>query len=337
MKKYSALSTTLLFSSLSIATFSTHASGLNKVIENSVIEGAIEIEAGFSNNYADENSSDIAIATVELVIDSTINDKITTHILLLHEEDETSLEVDEASISIDLDNGFTLTAGQLYLPFGNYETNMISDSLPHEFSEARETAIQLDITSGAFTSSFYVFNGDVLETGADDAIESMGFNIKYSTDSLTAGISYTNNLTDGDLISDSLNFNPATASYVSAMSVYATASFGDTSVFFEHITALDEFDATDLAISTVNKKPGTLNLEVSFELKDAIVAVAYQSSTDAVDFELPETRFLVSYSMDLMKNTSLAFELASDTDYSIADGGTGEKASALTTQLAIAF
>jgi len=337
MKKYSTIFTALLLTGLSAQSTTTNASGVSKFISNSVIEGAIEIEAGFSSDYAGDDASDIAVATVELVIDSNINDKISTHILLLHEEDETALEVDEASISFDLDNGYSLTAGQLYLPFGNYETNMISDSLPHEFSEARETAIQLDITSGAFTSSFYMFNADVLETGADDSIESMGFNIEYSTDSFTAGISYINNLSDGDLISELLVSSPATTSYVSAMSVYATASFGKTSVFFEHITALDEFDSTDLDISTSNQKPGALNLEVGFELKDAVVAVAYQSSTEAVDFELPETRFLVSYSMDLMKNTSLAFELASDTDYSIADGGTGENASALTTQLAIAF
>lgn len=41
--------------------------------------------------------------------------------------------------------------------------------------------------------------------------------------------------------------------------------------------------------------------------------------------------------MDIMKNTALAFELASDDDYSVADGGTGESASAVTAQLAVAF
>jgi len=334
MKKCSIVFTALLLTGLSTQSTTVNASGVSKFISNAVVEAAIEIEAGFSNNYADENTSDITVATIELVIDSKINDKISVHILLLHEEDETTLEVDEASISFDLENGYSLMAGQLYLPLGNYETNMISNSLPHEFSEVRETAIQLDITSGAFTSSFYVFNGDVLENGANDSIESMGFNIAYTTDSSTFGFSFINNLSDGDLITDVIS---TTVSYVSGISIYATTTFGQTSVFFEYISAMDEFDVADLSISTTNQKPSTLNLELGFELKDAVFAVAYQTSSEAVDFELPETRFLVSYSMNLMKNTSLAFELTSDTNYSIADGGTGENASALTTQLAIAF
>jgi len=337
MKKFSTIYTALLLTGLSAQSTMTHASDTGNIISNTVIEGAIEIEAGFSNDYNDENSSDIAVATVELSINSTINEKISSHIVLLHEEDETALEVDEASISIDLGNGYLLTAGQLYLPFGNFETNMVSDSLPLELGETRETAVQLDIESGSVTSSVYLFNGDVIENNADDSVASMGLNITYSADSFTTGISYINNITDSDLISESLASTPATTSYVSAMSVYANASFGKTSVFVEYMTALDEFDAADLSISTSNKKPATMNLEAGFDLDGAMLAIAYQTTSEAVDFDLPEGRVLVSYSMDLMKNTSLAFELASDTDYSVADGGTGENASALTTQLVIAF
>lgn len=335
MKKHSILPATFLLTGLFSFTTATNASGLNKFIENSVIEGAIEIEAGFLNDYAGESSSDIAVATVELIIDSTINEKITTHILLLHEEDETSLEVDEASISINVDKGFNITAGQLYLPFGNYETNMISDSLPLEFAEARETAIQLDYETGPVSSSFYIFNGDVLENGADDSIASMGLNIAYATDDMTIGFSYTNNLTDGDLITDTTG--TVIDAYVSGMSVYATASFGKTSVFVEHISAIDAFDAADLTFNATGAKPTATNLEAGFELNDAVIAVAFQASSEAVDLGLPETRLLLSYSMEIMKETSLAFELASDSDYSVADGGSGEKASALTAQLAIAF
>ena len=42
-------------------------------------------------------------------------------------------------------------------------------------------------------------------------------------------------------------------------------------------------------------------------------------------------------SVAVLDNTSLAFELARDEDYSLADGGTGKSANTLTAQLAVEF
>lgn len=328
--KTQATALAILIASTLSSTPTLAESTINKFINNTSMEGVIEIEAGFSDDFSGASSSQIEVATVELVFDSKINKNISSHILLLHEAD-TALEVDEASISIDISNGTTVTAGQLYLPFGNYETNMISDSLPHEFSEVRETAIQLDYEVGAISSSVYLFNGSVLETGADESIDSFGFNLAYEADNVTVGMSYTNNLTDGDLITDSITDPTAVTSYTAGLSIYSTASLGSTSVFFEYVTALDEMIASDLSNSTVNAEPSTINLEVGFELKDAMFAIAYQTTDEAAAFDLPESRLMLSYSMDVMKDTSLAFEIASDTDY--AD----ENASAITIQLATSF
>ena len=335
MKRTSTLSATVLFASLSATPVFADSTTISKFIKDSVVEGAIEIEAGFSNNA----SSDITAATVELVIDSKINETVSSHILLLHEEDDTPLEVDEASISMDMGDGFTLTAGQLYLPFGNHETNMISDSLPHELSETRETAIQLDYESNATTSSFYLFYGDVLKNAEQDAIASMGLNIAYATDDVTIGFSYINNLTEGDLITDTVitNTKPTVVLNVSAMSVYANTAFGDTSIFFEYISAIDEFDSADLVFNAAGAKPTAINLEAGFNMNDAVVAIGFQSSSEALGLGLPETRVLVSYSTEILKDTSLAFEIASDQDYSTADGGSGDKTSSATVQLAVAF
>lgn len=332
MQKLLTTSAAALCMTLSAPAVYADANGINKFISKSVVEGAIEIEAGFSEDYDGTKSSDVAVATVELVIDSTINKKITTHILLLHEEDDTSLEVDEATISFKMNESFKLTAGQLYLPFGNYETNMISDSMPHEFSEAREIAVQLEFENGNLTTTFYAFNGDVVKTGDDESIDSVGVNLTYFSDKTKLGISYINNMSDSDLITDSLVDSTAVTSTVAGLSVFATQSFGNTSIYFELVSALDEFTASDLTASTSNDKPSTVNLEAGFELTDkSMFSIAYQASNEAAAFDLPETRYLASYSMELMKDTSLAFELAADTNY------LREKATTITAQLAVAF
>lgn len=337
MKKSPLIAAATLFIGLSSSSFLTAASGLNKLISNSVVEGAIEIESAIASDFAGDNSNDLTTATVELVIDSVINENITSHILLLHEDGGAALEVDEAFIQITLKENVTLTAGQLYLPFGSYETNMISDSLSHEFSEARETAVQLDYEAGPVNASLYVFNGDVLETGSNDVINSIGFNIAYTTDETTVGLSYNNNLSDSDLITETLATTPDAVSYVAGLSVYATASFDKASMYFEFITALDEFDMADITFNGNKAKPSTSNLELAYETDNAIIAIAFQTSKEALDLGLPESRLLLSYSMEVMRNTSLAFELASDKDYSTVDSGAGKTASAFTTQLAVAF
>ena len=45
----------------------------------------------------------------------------------MYEEDDTDLEVDVATITIaDPDGPWFVTGGQQYLPFGAFETNMVS-------------------------------------------------------------------------------------------------------------------------------------------------------------------------------------------------------------------
>lgn len=339
MNKSSHILAATILSQLATIPMIATASAGNTLITNSVVEGAIEVEAIYLNDYTDTSSSDLAVATVELSIDSTINKIVSSHILLLHEDGDTGLAVDEATIKLKVNEHLSLSIGQLYLPFGNFETNMISDSLAQQFSEAAETAVQIDSSFRSVSASFFLFNGDVLKTFAHDAIESIGFNITYSNDTITTGMSYTNNLSDSDLITDSLTLSPASTvvDYVSGISVYATTTFDKTSVFFEHITAVDNFDVSNLEFTTKGAKPGANNLEIGYKISDGAIAIAYQSTTEAIALGLPESRLLLSYSMEVMKGTSLTFEMAADQDYSATDGGSGDKTSTATVQLAVAF
>ncbi|MCW8853612.1 MAG: hypothetical protein OQK72_02815, partial [Gammaproteobacteria bacterium] len=58
------------------------------------LSGLVEVEYGYNEDYAKVDSSDIVLATVELAIDATINDNVDISVGLLHEEDDTPLEVD---------------------------------------------------------------------------------------------------------------------------------------------------------------------------------------------------------------------------------------------------
>jgi len=88
-------------------------------------------------------------------------------------------------------------------------------------------------------------------------------------------------------------------------------------------------------------KPKAWDLEAgySFELmgRIAIVAIAYQGTEPALALDLPQRRFLLGFSIDILDGAALGLEWARDEDYPVSDGGTGEKADTVTAQLAVEF
>jgi len=82
------------------------------------VSGAVEIEMNSGEAYdSSEKSSDIALATVELGFDAKINDRVSAHVLMLHEDDSTeSPTIDEGTITIT--NGpISINAGRMYIPY----------------------------------------------------------------------------------------------------------------------------------------------------------------------------------------------------------------------------
>jgi len=106
---------------------------------------------------------------------------------------------------------------------------------------------------------------------------------------------YINNLNDSNSITETTSPNQSIASYTQGVSLYATTTFDKVSVFFEYISALDEFNATDLSFESSGAKPTAANLEVGYRIDKSIFAAAIQSSTEAVNLGLPKTRVRLSY------------------------------------------
>ena len=144
------------------------------------VSGLLEAEMSFADSYTGQSSSDIVLATAEISIDAEITEWISGHVSLLHEEDETDLEVDEGYIQYGNSflSSFSVQAGQIYVPFGNFATNMISDPLTLEIAETRESAVVATYESG-IVMSIYLFNGDLLETGGDNTLDNFGVNLGY--------------------------------------------------------------------------------------------------------------------------------------------------------------
>jgi hypothetical protein len=227
----------------------------------------------------------------------------------------------------------------MYVPFGNFETNMISDPLTLEISETQETALQVGFEAAGAYGSVFAFNGDTNEGGGDSQIEQFGANLGYTYEqegfSLDVGISYMNSMGDSDGLSGILEEEDMLeVDYVDGFGAYAVAAIGPFSLIGEYITALDDFGDED------DSQPMAFSVEAgyTFDLSgmESTIALAYQG-TDDMAGNLPESRILASFGIGIFDGTNLAFEYAHDEDYDLSDGGTDESADIFTAQLAYEF
>jgi hypothetical protein len=284
-----------------------------------------------------------------MAVDAKLNERVSATIALLYEEDDAAFDgatfgLDEAYVTAQLNNITALVAGRMFVPFGSFESNMLSDPLTLQLGETAETAIMLDMASGSVYGSLYTFNGDAEETSAapnNDTL-SFGANLGFANDNVTLGASYISNLADSDFLQ-----NPGIPGSLSA----AVAGYGvnlgwrlnNFSLIAEYLAAAEEFTNGDVlgdggAFTVANREqPTASNVELAFDTGRATIAVAYQITEEALFLGLPETATSIAVSFDLMEGAGIGIEYISNEDYSVADGGTGETETAFTVQLAVEF
>jgi hypothetical protein len=308
--------------------------------------GAVEGEAGTENGYGDEKTSDITLATVELGVEAEVCDWAVANFVLLWQEDDTpQVEVDEGTITLvnTERSPFYLTAGKFAVPFGAYETNMISDPLTLEIGETYQSAVQagLEHPSG-FRGSAYTFNGDIDEDGEDDTITCFGANVGYGLEvgniGLDIGAGWINNIADSDGLGGWIDDSGLTLKeYPGGFTGHVVVTVAPFMVIGEYVAAMD-----DLAFTNDPKQeaPSAYNIELGYTFalmgKESTVGVAYQG-TDNCGGIVPETRLIASIGVSIGENVGVALEYARDEDYEVRDGGTGDEADVITAQLALEF
>ncbi len=280
------------------------------LMAETTLSGLVEVEAGFVSN-AEEDSSDLTVPTIELGIDNKLNDKLEGHLLLLYEQGENSdnIAVDEATLTFKPREGLEVSAGRMYVPFGKFDSHMVSDPLTLELAETQEEAVQIGLSSGNVSGSAYVFKDD--EDGGNK-IDDYGINLDYATETVSAGVSYISDVND---------------KATSGVGVYVAGQIGRFGVLAEHIQ-VDEITLADESTA----KPAASNLEVGFDLgNDRTVAVAYQQTKEAEALELPETATGIAYRMPVFEKASFAAEYRNNEAYD------GSKEDVVTLQVAYEF
>mgnify|MGYP001246288567 CR=1 FL=1 len=157
--------------------------------------GTIEVEASYADHDIDGSSSDLVVATVALELAAEIAPNVNAFVATLYEEDDTDLEIDVATLTIDqlLNSPLSLTLGQDYLPFGRYETALVNDTLALELGETRETMGMLTFSQSGLSLSAFVFNGDH-DSSNQSTLENFGLSLGFENDNVAIGADYLGNI-----------------------------------------------------------------------------------------------------------------------------------------------
>lgn len=313
------------------------------------ISGLVEVEALAAEDFAGARTNDVTLATVGVAMNAIVDERLSARLAFLYEEDTTDFGLEEGTVTFGLSESMVFTAGMMYVPFGRFDSFMVSDPQTLVMSETVETVLMLSGKIRGLYGAAYLFNGDSEEIGevsaGDNKGISGGLNLGYARDGLfDVGVSYITNIADSDTLQTLEDEPGADArgvvdSAVAGASAYFIASLGNITVLGEHVTALDRFSNGDLDGTVTGKeRPSASNIEIIAELADTFtVAAAYQKTAEALFIGLPETVVSATVAYKVAEGATLAAEFARMKDYADSDGGTGGDASSFTMQLALGF
>lgn len=275
-------------------------------LKHITFSGLLEVEAGYSiydpkaAGELSERNFDIVLATVELGIDTDLNENISGHISLLYEEDETEpMDIDEGFITVHGGSPFpwAIHAGKMYVPFGRYDTFFVSDPLTLELGETRESAVLGSVELAGIDLSAGIFNGDAEEKGkTNDNNPSFVLSATCSIpDGLPVtgelGVSVTSNLADSDSLQEEISDPDGINDPVLAYSAFISTSILDTfEIVAETVYSADKFSAGELNgfPGASDFKPKAFNVEAAYRFAtESGIAVKLEKSDDCGDF-IPE-------------------------------------------------
>ena len=272
---------------------------------NSVsIGGAIELELVSESPAGGESSMSAGVGTAELGIGAAINDEWGGEIVI--ENDGGTIVLADAFVTYEPGGGLAASMGQQGLPFGVYETNLISDPLTKDLGDTAHPSLVLSGEAAQLNWSLLTYSVD-----GEERIDGMGIGLGTAMEgddsTFAVDVAWISDIGDSDGLSGQFEDD------VLGMSAGARGSVGPVSAIVEFVTALD---------SDGGAEPSAWHAEAaySFDLmgRGATAAVGASGTSDAAAAELAETLMLLGISLDIAEGVGLGLEWAQSEGYDAA-------------------
>lgn len=292
------------------------------------LSGSIEGDYKLSQAKDGANTSKFILDTVELIMDVQLTDWATGKIVIDYDgDDDDRFYLDEANITLGKteDIPFFLTAGKIFVPFGDFSTNMIQDPLTQTLGEINPKGVIVGYEALGLTAAVFSYNG--MDEGDDDndTINGFGASLGYAYEQedggFNVGIAWVSNIGDSSTITDVINDNgfDSISEEVAGINLNIGGQYKAFSAIAEYTAALDSFDASEVPYGTGAAEPKALNTELAYSTsimeKDTVFALGYQRSWEAYALDLPEHRYIASASMNIITGTTVSLEYYVDEFY----------------------
>ncbi len=248
------------------------------------------------------------------------------------------------------------TFGQLYVPFGTYGTNMVSDPLTKLMARTKARAVVLGFqpqVDDTIYAAAYIFKGDTHE-GSTSRLNNGGINFGYRfahgviTSDIGAGVianiadsvgmQFVNNLpapTFNGFGGTGTTGNETIAHRVPAYDLRALLGVGThIDLLAEYIAASTSFNRADMTMNSHGAKPQALDAEAAYTFtafaRPSSVAVGYGMTKDALALQLPAQRYSIVFNTSVWRDTLQSLEFRHDKNYGASNVATGSGVSAPT-------
>lgn len=229
---------------------------------------------------------------------------------------------------------FYTTFGQMYVPFGTYQSIMITDTLPKDLGRTKSRAVEVGFMQqgqSAFYGSAYIFRGDSYAASVDK-VNNGGLNVGYKFSGIvngTAGVGVIGNLADSVGFQTANNFqnNEQIVHRVPGYNANATIGFGQKWDFIaEYVGASTEFNPNDMGYNGHGAKPSAIDTQLSYAFpildnKPSAIGIGYAHSQQAMAMGIPLSRYSLVMNTSLWRNTLQAIEFRHDRLYAASDTG----------------
>jgi hypothetical protein len=337
------------------------------------MSGKLEVE-GILSHFAPGNTHlDLDLTGADLDVFLGLNDWVQGFIDFTYDNSQTSprrisnsrVFLRQGFITIGKLSHWPLYAsmGQLFVPFGQYSTYMLSDPLTKDIGRVKARAFVLGYhpEEGLFGAGYLFasnntnnrrFNGGG-ELGYSGKAESSHGDISYN---VSAGAIM--NLADADGMQGS--FAPAVIRFpensvipfpfqanpthpfqgfaedfstealqhaVPGVDINGTVGIGQFSVIAEYVMAAEHFDPIDLSFNGHGARPQAFHVEAVYQFnihdKPTSIALGYDFSKDALALFLPQQRVIAVINYSPWRDTIATLEYRHDFSYSSHDFATG--------------
>lgn len=247
--------------------------------------------------------------------------------------------------------------GQYYVPFGQYNTNMITDPTTKLLARTLERAVTLGYDAAfcehqSFNLSLYTFKGDAsTDRGGANQLNQWGTNADYNitrdgwNGNIGAGYIYDiadsvglqgTNISPGDLKSFIPTGFPGFGgpgletliNPVDAYDIHGNLGVGNWGLTAEWISAMRSFNVANLSFDGHGSRPTAFNTELNYNFnmwdRPSGIAVGYGTSSDALAILLPYRRVSATLNTSIWRDTIESLEWRHDINYSSSSTASGQ-------------